>query len=317
MELFSSLTVKTNLKGLLEILASAAEFEVLPVRQGEEELIRKLINQQRFSFDSPKCTDPHVKANALLQAHFSRQLVGGNLAADQKEVLSSASRLLYAMVDIISSNGWLSLALLVMELSQMVTQGMWENDLSLLQLPYFTKELARRCQENHGRSVETVFDLMEMENNERQELLQMSDSQLFEIAKICNCFPDIKFTYDILNNEDIRTGEKITLQVPVERNLEGSTKVGPVNAPRYPKTKEEGWWLVVGDTESNQLLAIKRMTLQRKSEVKLGYDAPAQRGRKDYRLYFMCDSYMGCDQDYKFSVDVKDTVSQEDDNMRE
>ncbi|KAL0352554.1 UNVERIFIED_CONTAM: DExH-box ATP-dependent RNA helicase DExH12 [Sesamum calycinum] len=95
-----------------EILASASEYEQLPIRPGEEELIRRLINHQRFSFENPKYTDPNVKANALLQAHFSRQMIGGNLASDQQEVLVYASRLLQAMVDVISSSGWLNLALL-------------------------------------------------------------------------------------------------------------------------------------------------------------------------------------------------------------
>ncbi|KAF3629042.1 U5 small nuclear ribonucleoprotein kDa helicase [Capsicum annuum] len=101
----SSLTSTTKLKGLLEILLSATEYEQLPIRLGEEELIRRLINHQRFSFGNPKYADPHVKANVLLQAHFSRQTVGGNLASDQQEVILSASRLLQAMVDVISSNG--------------------------------------------------------------------------------------------------------------------------------------------------------------------------------------------------------------------
>ena len=37
--------------------------------------------------------------------------------------------------------------------------------------------------------------------------------------------------------------------------------MGAVDAPRYPKKKEEGWWLVVGDTKTNQLVAIKRVWL--------------------------------------------------------
>ncbi|XVF80278.1 hypothetical protein PTKIN_Ptkin15bG0057700 [Pterospermum kingtungense] len=156
------------MKGLLEILASTSEYANLPIQSGEEDVLRRLINHQRFSFESPRCTDPHVKANALLQAHFSRQQVGGSLQLDQREVLLFATRLLQAMVDVISSNGWLSLAFLVMEVSQMVTQGMRERDSMLLQLPHFTKELAKRCQEN---SIETIFDLLEMEDAERRELL--------------------------------------------------------------------------------------------------------------------------------------------------
>lgn len=313
----SSLTSKTKLKGLLEILASASEYELLPIRPGEEELIRRLINHQRFSFENPKFSDPHVKANALLQGHFSRQLIGGNLASDQQEVLISASRLLQAMVDVISSSGWLSLALLAMEVSQMVTQGMWERDSMLLQLPHFTKELAKKCQENPGKRIETVFDLLEMEDDERRELLQMPDAQLMDIARFCNRFPNIDLNYDVLDSDNVRVGEEVSVHVTLERDLEGRTEVGPVDSPRYPKAKEEGWWLVVGDTKTNQLLAIKRVTLQRKSRVKLDFTAPAEAGKKTYTLYFMCDSYLGCDQEYGFTVDVKEAADSEDDGGRE
>lgn len=313
----SSLTSKCKLKGLLEILTSASEYELLPIRPGEEELVRRLINHQRFSFENPKWADPHVKANALLQAHFSRQPLGGNLASDQQEVLISACRLLQAMVDVISSNGWLSLALLAMEVSQMVTQGIWERDSMLLQLPHFTKELAKKCQENPGKSIETVFDLVEMEDDERRELLQMSDSQLMDIARFCNRFPNIDLAYDIADSDNVRAGDDISVYVTLERDLEGKTEVGPVDAPKYPKTKEEGWWLVVGDTRTNQLLAIKRVTLQRRSKVKLDFAAPSEVGKKAYTLYFMCDSYMGCDQEYSFTIDVKESAAGEDDIGRE
>lgn len=309
----SSLTSKTKMKGLLEILSSASEYAQLPIRPGEEESIRKLIHHQRFAVENPKCTDPHEKANVLLQAHFSRHTVVGNLATDQREVLFSANRLLQAMVDVISSNGWLTLALLAMEVSQMVTQGMWERDSMLLQLPHFNKELAKKCKENPGKSIETVFDLVEMEDDERRELLQMSDSQLLDIARFCNRFPNIDMVYEVLDGDDVRPGENVTLLVTLERDLEGRTDVGPVDALRYPKAKEEGWWLVVGDTKSNQLLAIKRVSLQRRSKVKLDFTASMEAGKKSYTLYFMCDSYLGCDQEYTFAIDVKEGAEGNDD----
>ncbi|KAJ7515579.1 hypothetical protein O6H91_22G019200 [Diphasiastrum complanatum] len=312
-ELFSSsLTAKTKLKGLLEILASASEYSKLPVRPGEEEMIRKLTNHVRFAIDKPKYSDPHIKANALLQAHFSRHAVTGNLALDQREVLLEASRLLQAMVDVISSSGWLNPALAAMELSQMVTQGLWERDSVLLQLPHITQDLAKRCQEYPGRSIETVFDLVEMDDNERRELLQMTDLQLLDIARVCNRFPNIDLNFDILDKEDISVTESVTLQVTLEREFEGKQELGPVDAPRFPKPKEEGWWLVVGDPKSNQLLAIKRVSLQRKAKVKLDFTAPSEVGKRTYTLYFMCDAYLGCDQEYEFMIDVKEAPVEND-----
>lgn len=66
--------------------------------------------------------------------------------------------------------------------------------------------------------------------------------------------------------------------------------------------------MVVGDPRSNSLLSIKRLTLQQKAKVKLDFIAPSP-GHHDYTLYFMSDSYLGCDQEYKFSIDVNDFQS--------
>lgn len=46
-------------------------------------------------------------------------------------------------------------------------------------------------------------------------------------------------------------------------------------------------------------------------QVKLDFVAPAT-GTHNYTLYFMSDAYMGCDQEYKFSVDVKEAESDSD-----
>ena len=65
---------------------------------------------------------------------------------------------------------------------------------------------------------------------------------------------------------------------------------------RFPGKKEEQWWLVVGDPKNNTLLAIKRISLLRKNTVKLDFAAPSRVGKHDLVLYYMSDSYMGCDQ---------------------
>ncbi|CAO2183145.1 unnamed protein product [Urochloa humidicola] len=307
-ERFSSmLTQKTKMKGLLEILASASEYAELPDRPGEEELIERLVHHQRFSIEKPKYGDPHVKANALLQVHFSRHTVVGNLAADQREILLSSHRLLHAIVDVISSNGWLSLALNAMELSQMMTQGMWDRDSVLLQVPHFTKDLVRRCQENEGKAIESVFDLAEMGIDEMRDLLQLSNSQLQDIIEFFKRFPNVDMAYEVCEGDGISAGDNVTLQVTLERDMMNPlSEVGPVHALRFPKPKEEGWWLVIGDSSSNHLLAIKRVVLQKRARVKLEFRAPADAGRKDYMIYLMSDSYLGCDQEYELTINVKD-----------
>jgi pre-mRNA-splicing helicase BRR2 len=72
--------------------------------------------------------------------------------------------------------------------------------------------------------------------------------------------------------------------------------------------REEGWWVVIGDPKMNSLISIKRLTLQHKAKVKLDFVAPSP-GRHSYVLFFMSDSYMGCDQEYKFSLDIREADS--------
>ena len=65
---------------------------------------------------------------------------------------------------------------------------------------------------------------------------------------------------------------------------------------RYPGKKEEQWWLVVGDPKSNTLFTVRRFTLQRHQTIKLKITAPSKVGKHNLMLYYMSDSYMGCDQ---------------------
>ena len=86
-----------------------------------------------------------------------------------------------------------------------------------------------------------------------------------------------------------------------------------VHAPRFPKAKEEGWWLVVGDAKSNGLLCIKRITLQLKAKVKLEFMAP-EAGEYAYTLYMMSDSYLGCDQELELPLKVAEAESDEEED---
>ena len=67
-----------------------------------------------------------------------------------------------ATVDVISSSSWLHPALAAMEMSQMISQAMWERDSVLMQIPHVTKDIAQRAAA-HEPAIETIFDLVELE----------------------------------------------------------------------------------------------------------------------------------------------------------
>uniref|UniRef100_A0A673G4V8 U5 small nuclear ribonucleoprotein 200 kDa helicase n=1 Tax=Sinocyclocheilus rhinocerous TaxID=307959 RepID=A0A673G4V8_9TELE len=303
-ELFSmSLNAKTKVRGLIEIISNAAEYKNIPIRHHEDTLLRQLAQKVPHKLNNPKFNDPHVKTNLLLQAHLSRMQLSAELQSDTEEILSKAVRLIQACVDVLSSNGWLSPALAAMELAQMVTQAMWSKDSYLKQLPHFTSEHIKRCTD---KGVESIFDIMEMEDEDRTGLLQLTDVHMADVARFCNRYPNIELSYEVADKDSIKSGNPVLVQVQLEREEEVT---GPVIAPLFPQKREEGWWVVIGDPKSNSLISIKRLTLQQKAKVKLDFVAPVV-GVHNYTLYFMSDSYMGCDQEYKFSMDVKEADSE-------
>lgn len=70
---------------------------------------------------------------------------------------------------------------------------------------------------------------------------------------------------------------------------------------------------MIGQPKQNALISIKRLTLQQKAEIKLDFVAPSS-GSHQYSLFFMSDSFMGCDQEYKLSLNVRGGAG---DNERE
>ena len=77
------------------------------------------------------------------------------------------------------------------------------------------------------------------------------------------------------------------------------------HTPRFPKPKDEGWFLIIGDVENKELVALKRVPCVRgKSTVQMAVYMPESTGRVIYTVYLMSDSYLGLDQQYDVCLDV-------------
>ncbi|XP_033120994.1 activating signal cointegrator 1 complex subunit 3-like isoform X2 [Anneissia japonica] len=131
------IVAECSIPELINILSNAHEFNELPVRHNEDginsELSKKLpLEVKQHTFD-----DPHTKAHLLFQAHFCRlQLPSSDYNTDTKSVLDQAIRVLQAMLDVTADNGFLVTALSTINLIQMVLQGRWIHESSLLTIPH-------------------------------------------------------------------------------------------------------------------------------------------------------------------------------------
>jgi len=137
-----SLTGRTKLKGLLEIVTSATEFELVPVRRHEDRILQRIYDNVPVKLAESNYESPHFKAFVLVQAHFSRMQLPADLAKDQEMVISRILNLLSGCVDVLSSEGHLN-AINSMELSQMIVQAMWDRDSPLKQIPYFGPDVVK------------------------------------------------------------------------------------------------------------------------------------------------------------------------------
>ncbi|KAH7326555.1 putative ATP dependent RNA helicase [Stachybotrys elegans] len=315
-----SLSARTKLKGILEIVTSATEFESIQIRRHEDGLLRRIYDRTPVKMSEPVYDSPHFKAFVLLQAHFSRMQLPIDLAKDQEVLLVRVLSLLSAMVDILSSEGHIN-AMNAMEMSQMVVQAVWDRDSPLKQIPHFTPEVVKVANEF---GIKDIFDFMEAMNPEENpdhgklvKKLGLSQSQLVEAANFTNDkYPDLELEHEVLDEDEIRAGEPAYLSVKIVRNLDEDAEGeydATVHAPFYPGKKMENWWLVVGDEQTKNLLAIKRVTIGRELNVRVEYTVPAP-GEHKLKLFLMSDSYIGVDQEREFSVTAAEGMEVDDDD---
>lgn len=313
-----SLTQKTKLKGILEIVTSATEFESIQIRRHEEAILRRIYDNVPVKMAEPAFDSPHFKAFVLVQAHFSRMNLPIDLAKDQEVILTKILSLLSATVDILSSEGHLN-AMNAMEMSQMVVQAMWDRDSPLKQIPNFTPEVVKVA---NKYDIRDIFDFMEKmnpdENPDYASLVRelgLSQAQLTQAANFTNTkYPDISLEFEVEDKDQIRAGEPAYLNINIEREIDEDEEFdATVHAPFYPGKKTENWWLVVGEESSKTLLAIKRVTVGRKLNLKLEFTVPTA-GHHDLKLFLMSDSYVGVDQEPNFTVEVTEGMDVDEDD---
>lgn len=305
MKQIRKLSARSRLRNILETVSAASEFENLPIRPNEEPILAKLAQHVPLKLAADeKFEQPHVKAFLLLQAHFSRVLLSSELAKDQRFILSVVLRLVHACVDVLSSEGYLN-ALQAMDLSQMVVQGMWSNESPLYQIPHVSTAMMER---GKRYQVETVFDVMSLEDDEREDFLRLEGSQLEAVADFVNKYPNIDVSYEIDMHSPMVVGELKIVAVTVERDEEMDDLL--VESARYPFSKQESWWIVIGDSTTRQLYGVKKMladTLSRTVNVEISVPSS---GKHKLTIWCMCDSYVDADKEMLFEVDVLEQEKQ-------
>ena len=113
--------------------------------------------------------------------------------------------------------------------------------------------------------------------------------------------------------EDGATVEfQITIKRPdIEEQEELEVFSKPVCAQYYPGSKEEQWWVIIGRPKLNKIYAIKKISnfkavsqLNMKMNFVAKRELPEDTKMIEFKVYLICDSYIGCDQEDTLRIDL-------------
>lgn len=295
----SNIGPDTSLEMFLHILSGASEYDELPVRHNEENYNEALSGRVRYMVDKNGLDDPHVKANLLFQAHFSQlELPISDYVTDLKSVLDQSIRIIQAMIDICANSGWLSASVNCMHLLQMVMQGLWfDKDSSLWMLPCMNEDLQQSLRK---RGISTVQQLLDLPGATLQAMIGNFPASRF--YQDLQNFPCIRMKLRV-EKKDIDGRKSLALKIKLEKTNRKQNR-SRAFTPRFPKLKDEAWWLVLGNTSTSELYALKRVSFTDHlvTHMELPSTLTSVQGMK---LMLVSDCYIGFEQEHSVEELIK------------
>ncbi len=322
-----NMSADMSLEEVLLVLCDATEYDMLPVRHNEDLLNADLAKNCPLESTMRSMESPNTKTWLLMQAHFSRlQLPCSDYYTDTKSVLDQAIRILQAMIDLSAESGWLSTTLQIQTLMQMVVQGRWANENSILTLPHIEPHMMYLFK--NQQRLQSIPELWEhcrgrcepLAKILRPELDESLIDDVFEV--LAKRLPQIAVDLELQVGEEspkvklpkrqntnpnwikVAADEDCTLIVNLRR-INKLRREEKAFAPKFPKPQDESWFLVLGNVEDNDMLALKRVsTIRGQTSQQLAFVAPEKPGRVILTVYLMADSYLGLDQQYDLHLEV-------------
>ncbi|KAJ2661732.1 secretory subunit [Coemansia sp. RSA 1199] len=250
---FKNIREHISQRNLIELLTAASEFaeDDLKYRPADEAALKALVEKiRRVSqiyandmFSAPKkFTGKDVwKANILLHAHFFRvKIDDGELADQQQQVVMTALTLVHrGLLQISTTHNWYTCSTLLMNISQMLVQGVYCYDAPLIQLPGITWE--NQPQIFKEKNLYSNHQLMRMTADEQRKALSLlSDKQFEEAIQVAKTIPRLEIArvlLTVVGDKAITPASIVTLIV----------KVRIANAPN--KIVPRGKGVAVADIE--------------------------------------------------------------------
>ncbi|KAJ3008876.1 activating signal cointegrator 1 complex subunit [Thoreauomyces humboldtii] len=292
--------------------------------------------------------DPHAKAFLLLQGHLVRlrTMPCADFLTDTVSVLDQSIRVMQAMVDVAAEDGHLATCLGIMHMMQCIKQAVWPSASPLLTLPRVEGHHLP-AMKHKGRPVSSVSDLVRMSGKEVDSVLAeglagMSARDRDEIKRVVGNMPRLEVKVKVEGDGvvekvpglwGVTAGEEYTVRAEIVRRRpfgdappQQQQQQQRVHSPKFPKPQYEGWWVVLGDVDEDEVVALKRVAgpgpqqkdtqanvggrqLQGKQSTRmttgLKFVAPDEPGEIELQLFVVSDAYVGLDDSSRIRLLVK------------
>ena len=197
-------------------------------------------------------------------------------------MLIKAPELIEGMIEICHQRRWLETTLAAIKFSQCIVQGLWYNNVPIMQIPHISQDDAKDIAKNSKAVVDCLKEYLRVPDNEKKGLEKLSMKQKEDVYEACRIIPNMNIetalfveeeekdfyeddpdagpapepSPDAPKGDQIYEQDLVTLRITLthENIPESTTKKGganprapPVYAPLFPKTIRESWWLILTD----------------------------------------------------------------------
>ncbi|KAK2759975.1 hypothetical protein FQN54_002711 [Arachnomyces sp. PD_36] len=280
--LMSHATRSPTFQDALTWLCSATEFDELPTRHNEDLINAELSRNLPLPVDSLgdlPMWDPHTKAYLLLQAYMSRiELPISDYVGDQTSVLDQGIRVIQASIDVLAELGYLPACLMMMTLLQCIKSARWPEDHPLSILPGIDPTEIK----NSPAITKIPSTLTALASTPaaptlltKQLNLPTTTTATQALSKATSYLPNITLTASPPDAPPPPTSTSTatssssssppksptqTLAITLTRQNPPLDAEHRIYAPRFPKTQTEGYFLVVTAADTDDIIALKRVS---------------------------------------------------------
>ncbi|KAJ3015678.1 secretory subunit [Thoreauomyces humboldtii] len=344
---YRELTATLGFEGLLELVCKADEFYTLITLDKNDaaaldeltaEVATVMAQQTTFTWKkkpAPKDAQTAMQQKVyLLMTSYLLRIAPptSKLVEEQRLVAETSATLVGGLLQIAISRQWLSIALSVVDLSQMISQALYFHQSPLMQLPNINTTNVKHFRAKKS-DVATIRDLIELDTAEQDAVLARfltaDDRQLTQ--RVAQQYPLLRITkakFSVLGEPAIIPNAIVTLivklQLGTKSDLDADKKNGTsvanlddpadeeepkvniwdakkepaplAHVPYFPQEKRAVWWVYFGDMNQNRLITLGKVNdLVTEQTVRLQFQAPPRPGQWDFQVLVKSDSHIGCD----------------------